>query len=53
MGWRKSTCKRWAHVSTALGAGLVVALMADISIMAEEASIPDGHVRVGVPVRFK
>jgi enoyl-CoA hydratase len=33
---------------TALGAGLVVALMADISIMAEEASITDGHVRVGV-----
>jgi enoyl-CoA hydratase len=32
----------------ALGAGLAVALMADISIMAEEARITDGHVRLGV-----
>lgn len=32
----------------AVGAGLAVALMADISIMAEEASITDGHVRMGV-----
>jgi hypothetical protein len=46
---RKTRFKRCTHVSTALGAGLVVALMADISIMAEEASITDGHVRVGVP----
>ena len=33
---------------TAVGAGLAVALMADISIMAEEARISDGHLRLGV-----
>lgn len=33
---------------TAVGAGLVVALLADVSIMAEEARITDGHVRLGV-----
>src|SRR5215470_12191412 len=32
----------------AVGAGLAVALMADISIMSEEAKITDGHVRIGV-----
>jgi enoyl-CoA hydratase len=32
----------------AVGAGLAVALMADISIMAEEAKITDGHVKIGV-----
>ena len=32
----------------AVGAGLVVALMADISIMAKEARITDGHTRLGV-----
>lgn len=32
----------------AVGVGLAVALMADISIMAEEAKITDGHVRIGV-----
>ena len=32
----------------AVGAGLVVALMADISIMAEEARLTDGHTRLGV-----
>src|SRR5499433_2191165 len=32
----------------AVGAGLAVALMADISIMAEEAKITDGHVRIGL-----
>ena len=32
----------------AVGAGLAVALMADISIMADEAKITDGHVRIGV-----
>ena len=32
----------------AVGAGLAVALMADISIMAEEARITDGHVRIGI-----
>lgn len=33
---------------TAVGAGLAVALLADISIMAEEATITDGHIRLGV-----
>ena len=33
---------------TAVGAGLAVALMADISIMSEEARISDGHLRLGV-----
>jgi enoyl-CoA hydratase len=32
----------------AVGAGLAVALMADISLMAEEARITDGHIRIGV-----
>jgi len=32
----------------AVGAGLAVALMADISIMANEAKITDGHVKIGV-----
>ena len=32
----------------AVGAGLAVALLADISIMAEEARITDGHVKLGV-----
>ena len=32
----------------AVGAGLAVALMADISIMAEEARLTDGHVKLGV-----
>jgi enoyl-CoA hydratase len=32
----------------AVGAGLAVAIMADISIMAEEARITDGHIRLGV-----
>jgi enoyl-CoA hydratase len=32
----------------AVGAGLAVALMADISIMSETARITDGHVRLGV-----
>ena len=33
---------------TAVGAGLAVALLADISIMAEDARLSDGHVRLGV-----
>ncbi len=33
---------------TAVGAGLTVALMADISIMAEDAKLTDGHARLGV-----
>jgi len=32
----------------AVGAGLAVALMADISIMSETARLSDGHVRLGV-----
>ncbi len=32
----------------AVGAGLAVALMADISIIAEEARFTDGHLRIGV-----
>jgi len=32
----------------AVGAGLAVALMADISIMNEDARITDGHIRLGV-----
>ena len=32
----------------AVGAGLVVALLSDISIMANEARITDGHTRLGV-----
>ncbi|WP_326536622.1 enoyl-CoA hydratase/isomerase family protein [Pseudorhodoferax sp.] len=33
---------------TAVGAGLAVALLADVSIMAETARITDGHVKLGV-----
>jgi len=33
---------------TAVGAGLAVALLADVSIMAETARITDGHARLGV-----
>lgn len=33
---------------TAVGAGLAVALLADVSIMAEDARITDGHTRLGV-----
>ncbi|MGI9646827.1 MAG: enoyl-CoA hydratase/isomerase family protein [Ilumatobacteraceae bacterium] len=32
----------------AVGAGLAVALMADISVMNEEARLTDGHIRLGV-----
>lgn len=32
----------------AMGAGLAVALLADISIVAEDARIGDGHVRLGI-----
>jgi enoyl-CoA hydratase len=32
----------------AVGAGLVVALMADVSIIAEDARFTDGHLRLGV-----
>ncbi|HSD75807.1 MAG TPA: enoyl-CoA hydratase/isomerase family protein, partial [Solirubrobacteraceae bacterium] len=33
---------------TAVGAGLAVALMADISIISEDARLTDGHLRLGV-----
>lgn len=33
---------------TAVGAGLAVALLADISVMAEDARFTDGHVKLGV-----
>jgi enoyl-CoA hydratase len=33
---------------TAVGAGLAVALMADISVIAQEAKLTDGHLRLGV-----
>ena len=33
---------------TAVGAGLAVAMIADISIMSETAKLTDGHVRLGV-----
>lgn len=32
----------------AVGAGLAVALMADVSVMAEDARLTDGHLRLGV-----
>jgi len=32
----------------AVGAGLAIGLMADISLIAEDAKITDGHVRIGV-----
>ena len=32
----------------AVGAGLVIALLADISIIGESARLADGHVRMGV-----
>ena len=49
--YRMSQCSKIiisAINGTAVGAGLAVALMADISLMAEEARITDGHVRLGV-----
>ncbi|AOB37944.1 Probable enoyl-CoA hydratase echA8 [Bordetella parapertussis] len=33
---------------TAVGAGLAVALLADVSVMAEDAKLTDGHARLGV-----
>ncbi|WP_028206039.1 enoyl-CoA hydratase/isomerase family protein [Paraburkholderia nodosa] len=33
---------------TAVGAGLAVALLADVSVMAEETRLTDGHTRLGV-----
>lgn len=49
--YRMSHCSKIiisAINGTAVGAGLAVALMADISIMAEEAKLSDGHIRLGV-----
>ncbi|AMG87128.1 enoyl-CoA hydratase/isomerase family protein [Bordetella bronchiseptica] len=33
---------------TAVGAGLAVALLADVSVIAEDATFTDGHARIGV-----
>ncbi|MDR5752414.1 MULTISPECIES: enoyl-CoA hydratase/isomerase family protein [unclassified Caballeronia] len=33
---------------TAVGAGLAVALLSDVSVMAEEARLTDGHARLGI-----
>ena len=33
---------------TAVGAGLAVAILADVSVMAEDAKLTDGHARLGV-----
>ena len=49
--YRMSGCSKIiisAINGVAVGAGLAVALMADISIMAEEARFTDGHLRLGV-----
>lgn len=37
-----------AIIGHAMGAGLAAALMADISIIAEDAKISDGHMKIGV-----
>src|SRR5207248_5597687 len=37
-----------AIIGVAVGAGLAVALLADISVMAEDARLTDGHTRLGV-----
>jgi enoyl-CoA hydratase len=50
--YRMADCRKpiiSAINGVAVGAGLAVAIMADISIMAAEARITDGHVRLGVP----
>ena len=49
--YRMTSCSKIiisAINGVAVGAGLAVALMADISIMAEEARLTDGHLRLGV-----
>ncbi len=49
--YRMTQCRKIiisAINGVAVGAGLAVALMADISIMAEEARITDGHLGLGV-----
>ncbi|NKC15069.1 MAG: enoyl-CoA hydratase/isomerase family protein [Gammaproteobacteria bacterium] len=49
--YRMSACSKIiisAINGVAVGAGLAVALMADISIIAEEARFTDGHLRLGV-----
>jgi enoyl-CoA hydratase len=39
-----SSVRGWA-----VGGGLVCALMADISVLAKDAKLSDGHVKIGVP----
>ncbi len=49
--YRMTSCSKIilsAINGAAVGAGLAVALMADISIIAEDARITDGHLRLGV-----
>lgn len=49
--WGMVNCDRIivsAINGVAVGAGLAVALMADISVMAEDARLTDGHLRLGV-----
>jgi enoyl-CoA hydratase len=49
--YRMTSCSKIiisAINGVAVGAGLAVALMADISIIAEEARFTDGHLRLGV-----
>jgi enoyl-CoA hydratase len=49
--YRMTSCSKIiisAINGVAVGAGLAVALMADISIIAEDARITDGHLRLGV-----
>ncbi|HEX7034406.1 MAG TPA: enoyl-CoA hydratase/isomerase family protein [Pseudomonadales bacterium] len=49
--YRMTSCSKIiisAINGVAVGAGLAVALMADISLIAEDARITDGHLRLGV-----
>jgi enoyl-CoA hydratase len=49
--YRMTSCSKIiisAINGVAVGAGLAVALMADISIIAEDARITDGHLRLGI-----
>ena len=46
--WRDIADDQETRVAVITGAGLAVALMADISIIAEDARLTDGHLRLGV-----